>query len=154
MLGNGFLALQRSRGEWDRLVADPELMRPAVEELLRYDSPLQYLPRFATEAFKLHGQRIEKDETVIIMIGAANRDPEVFADPDVLLIDRPNSDKHLALAQGPHFCLGAALARMEGEIAFSKLIERFPNATLTDDDTAYRGSAMLRALVSLPVSLG
>ncbi|MEA3001839.1 MAG: hypothetical protein QOH81_627 [Sphingomonadales bacterium] len=154
LLGNGFLAVQRTRSEWDKLVAEPAKVRPAIEELLRYDSALQYLPRFATEDFELHGVKVEKNETVIIVIGAANRDPEVFDDPNVLRIDRPNSDKHLALAVGPHFCLGAALARMEAEVAFTTLTRRFPDIRLIGDEVSYRGSAMLRAVASLPVDLG
>ncbi len=153
LLGNGFLALQRNRAEWEKLVSDPARSAAAIEELLRYDSPLQYLPRVATRPFDVGGQTVEEGETVIIVIGAANRDPSVFVEPDTLQLDRENSGMHLALAQGPHFCLGAALARMEGELAFSTLAKRYPDITLLDDDVTYRGSAMLRAITSLPVSL-
>lgn len=154
LLGNGFRALQRFRDQWDLLVANPERVRGALDELLRYDCPLHYLPRRVIEPFELHGHSFAADETVIMMIGAANRDDAVFEDPDRLWLERPNSGKHLAFAYGPHFCLGSALAKMEGEIAFSSLLRRFPEIRMKEGDIPYRGSAMLRAIASLPVELG
>ena len=153
LLGNGFLALQRHRDQWDLLVADPSLVRGAVEELMRYDSPHHYLPRYAAEDFELGGEQIRANDTVIIVMGAANRDPEVFEDPERLDILRPNKGEQLSLAYGAHFCLGAALARLEGEIVFTTLVQRYPQARLLRDDSPYRGSAMLRAIVSLPTEL-
>jgi cytochrome P450 len=154
LLGNGFLALQRHRDQWDRLVADPSLVRGAVDELMRYDSPHHYLPRLATADFSIGDEPIGTGETVIVMMGAANRDPEVFAEPDRLDITRSNRSEHLSLAFGPHYCLGAALARMEGELVFTTLTRRFPHARLLTDDIAYGGSAMLRAIRNLPTDLG
>jgi cytochrome P450 len=154
LLGNGFLALQRHRDQWDLLVKDPSLVRGAVDELLRYDSPHHYLPRVAAEPFELGGQRIDAGDTVIVLMGAANRDPEVFDQPERLDITRPNRAEHLSLAFGPHFCLGAALARLEGEIVFATLVTRFPQARLLTDDIRYGGSAMLRAIQHLPADLG
>ena len=154
LLGNSFLALQRHRGQWDRLVADPSLARAAVDEAMRYDSPHHYLLRVALEDFTIGGERIEAGDTVIPLMGAANRDPEVFADPGTLDVTRPNRAEHLSLAFGPHFCLGAALARLEAEIVLSTLVTRFPDARLRTDRIEYGSSAMLRSVKNLPVDLG
>lgn len=154
LLGNGFLALQRHRDQWDLLVSQPDLTRGSIEEMLRYDSPHHYLPRLVAEDFELHGVEMKKGETAIIIMGAANHDETRFSDPDVFDIQRPNRGDHLSLAFGPHYCLGAALARLEGEIVFSTLVRRFPEARLLDDRSAYGGSAMLRAIQHLPVDLG
>ncbi len=88
------------------------------------------------------------------MMGAANRDESVFADPDRLDLTRPNKNEHLSFAFGAHYCIGAALARLEGDVVFSTLLRRFPDARLLDDEPAYAGSAMLRAVQSLPTDLG
>jgi hypothetical protein len=154
LLGNGFLALQRNRGQWDRLVAEPSLARAAVDEVMRYDSPHHYLLRVALEDFKIGGERIEAGDTVIPLMGAANRDPDVFADPAALDVTRPNRAEHLSLAFGPHYCLGAALARLEAEIVLSTLVTRFPDARLRTDRIEYGSSAMLRSIKNLPVDLG
>lgn len=153
LLGNGFAALQSHRSEWKKLAENPERALASLDELLRYDNPLQYLPRYATETFEIDGHTIEEGETVITIIGAANRDAEIFPDPDRLDLDRENSASHLAFSIGPHFCIGAALARMESELAFTSLAKRFPKICLTSEPLVYRGSAMLRAIASLPVSL-
>ncbi len=155
LLGNGFLALQTHRAEgWDQLLRDPSLVRGAVDELIRYDSPHHYLPRVVDEDFELHGQTIKKDQTLIVVMGAANHDETVFPDPERLDLTRPNKTNHLSFAFGAHHCLGAALARLEGEIVFSTLLRRFPEARLLDDKPTYGGSAMLRAIKSLPTDLG
>jgi cytochrome P450 len=154
LLGNGFLALQRNRDQWDLLVGDPTLMPNAVEEMFRYDSPHHYLPRYALEDFEIAGRTVHKNDTVIVVQGAANRDELMFTDPDTFDIRRPNAREHLSLAFGPHFCLGAALARLEGEIVFDRLVTQFPQARLLTDDMQYGGSAMLRAIRSLPTDLG
>jgi len=154
LLGNGYLALQRNRSQWDLIREDPSLIFDAVEEMLRYDAPLQYLPRVALSNLDIGGTLIAAGETVIVFIGAANRDPAVFAEPDRFDIRRKNKGSHLALAFGPHFCLGAALARLEGEIALGTLIRRFPEARLAIDEVSYGGSAMLRSIQALPTDLG
>jgi cytochrome P450 len=154
LLGNGFLALQRHRDQWDRLVSRPDLIAGAISELMRYDSPHHYLPRVAAADFDLHGTPVRAGQTVIIMMGAANRDETVFDHPDRLDITRLNSNAHLSFTIGAHYCLGAALARLEGEVVFSTLVRRFPEARLLDDQPAYAGSAMLRAIQSLPTDLG
>lgn len=154
LLGNGFLALQRDRDQWDLLVQDPGLVRGAVEELIRYDSPHHYLPRVVDEDFRLHDVELKAGQTVIVVMGAANRDSAQFHDPDRLDVRRPNKADHLSFAFGAHYCLGAALARLEGEIAFVTLTRRFPGARLLTDSMTYGGSAMLRAVQSLPTDLG
>jgi cytochrome P450 len=154
LLGNGFLALQRNRDQWDILREEPSLVRGAVDEILRYDTPHHYLPRVAATDFEVGGTAIPEGQTVIIVMGAANRDPQVFDDADMFDVRRSNKSDHLSLAFGAHFCLGAALARLEGEIAFATLTQRFPDAHLLTNDIAYGGSAMLRAIQSLPTDLG
>jgi cytochrome P450 len=154
LLGNGFLALQRNRDQWDRLVADPSLARAAVDEAMRYDSPHHYLLRVALDDFTISGERISTGDTVIPLMGAANRDPDVFADPATLDVTRPNRAEHLSLAFGPHYCLGAALARLEGEIVLSTLVTRFPNVRLRTGHIEYGSSAMLRSIKNLPIDLG
>ena len=154
LLGNGFLALQRHRDQWDLLREDPSLVRGSIDELIRYDSPHHYLPRVAAEDFELHGTKVSAGQTVIVVMGAANRDEAVFADPDRLDVTRSNKLDHLSFAFGAHYCIGAALARLEGDVVFSTLVRRFPDARLLDDDPAYAGSAMLRAIQSLPTDLG
>jgi cytochrome P450 len=151
LLGNGFLALQRHREQWETLVESPDLLRPAIDELLRYDTPHHYLPRVVHEEFELGGHTFRPDETLIVIMGAANRDPERFDDPDTLDITRSNASDHLSFAFGPHYCLGASLAKLEAEVVFSTLIERVPGIRLKDVPITYGGSAMLRAITSLPV---
>ncbi|GAA3759074.1 cytochrome P450 [Plantactinospora mayteni] len=154
LLGNGFLALQRHRDQWDMLVREPELVRPAIEELIRYDSPHHYLPRVVAEDFELRGTELKKNQTLIVVMGAANHDESYFPNPSVLDVTRPNKADHLSFAFGVHYCLGAALARLEGEVAFTSLLTRFPDARLLDDQPSYGGSAMLRAIQHLPTDLG
>jgi cytochrome P450 len=154
LLGNGFLDLQRHRDQWDLLRDDPSLVAGAMDELMRYDSPHHYLPRVVAEDFELHGTTLRAGQTAIIVMGAANRDEAKFPDPDRLDVTRPNKREHLSLAFGAHHCLGAALARLEGDVVFSTLLRRFPEARLLDDQPAYAGSAMLRAIQSLPTDLG
>jgi cytochrome P450 len=154
LLGNGFAALQRNRDQWDLLVDDPSLVRGAVDELIRYDSPHHSLPRVVERDFQLHDTELKAGHTAIVIMGAANRDESVFDRPDVLDVRRPNKSDHLSFAFGAHYCLGAALARLEGEIVFATLTQRFPEARLLTHDLTYGGSAMLRAIQSLPTDLG
>ena len=154
LLGNGFLDLQRHRDQWDLLRENPDLIAGAMDELMRYDSPHHYLPRVVAEDFELHGTTLRSGQTAIIVMGAANRDEAKFPEPDRLDVTRPNKREHLSLAFGAHHCLGAALARLEGDVVFSTLLRRFPEARLLDDQPAYAGSAMLRAIQSLPTDLG
>jgi cytochrome P450 len=153
LLGAGFLRLQTGSRQWQDLVDDPALVRPAIEEMLRYDPSAHYLPRYAVEDFELEGYQVRTGESMLQMIGAANRDPEVFERPDVFDIHRDNANAHVSFAVGPHFCLGAALARLEAEVMFSALVERFPDIRLTVDTVEYEGSATQPSIRSLPVRL-
>ncbi|MBY4213558.1 cytochrome P450 [Rhodococcus fascians] len=154
LLGNGFLALQRNPEQWNMLVQDPSLVRGAVEEMFRYDSPHQYLPRHVQQDMEIAGVQLRKDDSLIIVHAAANRDETVFEEPDRFDITRSNAREHLSLAFGPHHCLGAALARLEGDIVFTKLATRLPKIRITTDNVEYGGSAMLRAIRSMPVNVG
>ena len=150
LIGNGLLALLRHPGELARLRAHPELVRSAVEELLRFDSPVQATGRVATEDVELGGERVGKGALLITVIGAANRDPEIFPDPDRLDVGREDN-RHLSFGFGTHFCLGAPLARLEGELAFRALLARFPKLELATDAVRHRPNPFLRGLEALPV---
>jgi len=149
LIGNGILALLRHRDQWDRLRADPVLIRSAVEELLRYDSPVQGTVRVAAEDLELDGARIGPGERVSVMLAAANRDPAQFPDPDGLDVAR-GERRHLAFGLGPHFCLGAALARLEGQIAIGGLAEQFPGLRLASEAPEWKPSVFFRGLRALP----
>lgn len=152
LIGNGVLALLRHPDAWRRLRDDPALMPSAVEELLRYDSPVQFLTRVVTENMTLHGRTLGRGQFVLLCIGAANRDPDQFSDPDRLLLDRPNTN-HLAFGRGIHYCLGAPLARLEGQIALAALLRRWPHLHLTTEAPAWRDTLTLRGLATLPVKI-
>jgi cytochrome P450 len=152
LIGNGVLALLRHPEQLERLRADPGLAAPAVEELLRYDSPAQLISRTATVDFALRGQRIGPGDAVLAAIGAANRDPEVFAAPDRLDLTRtPNP--HLAFGLGTHACPGAQLARIEARAAIPALLGRFPALRLGRAAPVRRRTAVLRGLEHLPVQV-
>ena len=121
LIGNGVVALLHEPDQWRRLHDDPALVPGAVEELLRYDSPVQLAVRIAAEDTAVSGATIRKGEQVMVAIGGANRDPGVFDQPDQLRIDRPNASRHLAFSAGIHRCLGAALARLEARVAVAEL---------------------------------
>ena len=150
LIGNGLLALLRNRDQLELLRDDPSLIKGAVEELLRYDSPVQLTARSATADIQVAESTIPKGEEVIVLLGAGNRDPSVFPDPDRLDITRTKS-QIVSFGGGAHFCLGAGLARLEGEIAFPALLNRFPNIELAVDEPRYRATFTLRGLESLPV---
>jgi cytochrome P450 len=126
LIGNGTVALLGEPEQWRRLCAEPGLIPGAVEELLRYDSPVQMTSRIATEDLEVDGVPIRKGTPVIVAIGGANHDPEVFDQPGRLMIDRRNASRHLSFSLGIHHCLGAALARLEGRVALEELTRRFP----------------------------
>ena len=151
LIGNGTLALLRHPGELRRLREDPGLIATAVEELLRYDGPVQRTARVPSEDVKFGDQVIGKDELVMPFIGAADRDPAQFADPDRLDIGR-RENRHVAFGYGIHFCLGAPLARVEGQIALATLVQRLPKLALATDQPQFRMSLTLRGLSSLPVT--
>jgi cytochrome P450 len=150
LIGNGLLALLRNPAELARLRAEPGLLRSGIEEMLRYDSPVQATVRIPIEEIELAGQRIAAGALVVVGIGAANRDPAAFPDPDRFDVAR-GENRHLAFGFGTHFCLGAPLARLEAEIAFRALLDRFPNLRLSTPDVTYRPNVLLRGLTALPV---
>ncbi len=149
LIGNGLLSLFRHPGEMTRLLADPGLVAPAVEEILRYDTPVQFVHRLVLEDTELDGQRLREGDTVFAMLAAANRDPARFPHPDRFDVARTDN-LHLAFAWGLHFCLGARLARMEGHLVFAGLRERFCALEMLAEPVRRPGLA-IRALDSLPV---
>jgi cytochrome P450 len=155
LIGNGTLALLSSRGEWEKLQADLSLVPNAIEELLRYCGPaVSTTPRYATEDIELGGQTIRKGDMVNVVVGSADRDQTSFTDPESLDIAR-KIERHLAFGYGIHFCLGAPLARLEGEIGFKALLRRLPNLQLAVAPNAleWQGNMVLRGLKSLPVTI-
>jgi cytochrome P450 len=151
LIGNGLLALLRNSEQFQRLQNDPSLAETAVEELLRFDSPVQLTGRVALEDLEIGGKQIAQHSLVVTLLGAANRDPNEFADPDRLDIGRAEN-RHLAFGMGIHFCLGAPLARAESQIVFRTLAERFPGMALAGPPKR-RTTITLRGLESLPVRL-
>ncbi|MFD0685830.1 cytochrome P450 [Actinomadura fibrosa] len=155
LIGNGALALLRAPEHLAAVRSRPEAVPAVVEELLRYDPPVQLTLRAALEDVELDGTLIEAGRLVLLLTGAANRDPAVFADPDRLdpfrYAEGRDAPRHLAFGHGIHFCLGAPLARLEGEIALRKLFER--DVALVPGELAYRDNLVLRGLRALPVTL-
>src|SRR5438132_163661 len=137
LIGNGVLALLRNPDQLQKLRSDLSLIPSAVEEMLRYESPSQHTARLAPEDTILGGKRIAKRQAVIAVMAAGNRDPERFPEPDRLDITRSNNG-HLAFGWAAHFCFGAALARIEGQIAFELMLRRFPNWTLEPGSLVWR----------------
>jgi cytochrome P450 len=150
LIGNGLLALLRHPEQLARVQADPALVPNAVEELLRYDSPVQRTARITTEEVDLAGHHIAKGAMVVVALGAANRDPAQFADPDRLDVTRRDV-RHVSFGFGIHFCLGAPLARVEGQIALGALLRRAPGLTLDEPTLEWRESSVLRGLKRLRV---
>jgi cytochrome P450 len=151
LIGNGTMALLRHPDQLRRLREDPGLIASAVEELLRYDGPVQRTARIPSADVTIGGQTIGKGEMVMPFLGAADRDPAQFPDPDRLDITRADN-RHIAFGMGIHFCLGAPLARMEGQIAINTLVQRLPKLGLATARPEFRQSLTLRGLQTLPVS--
>jgi cytochrome P450 len=151
LIGNSALTLIRQSDALQRLLEEPELIRPALEEVMRYESPVQTTSRVALEPVELRGQRIAAGSNVNLMIAAANRDPEQFDEPDRYIIDRrPN--RHLTFAHGPHFCLGSALARNVAQIAVLSLVQRCRNLRLVSEEVEWAPGFAFRHPKSLPVT--
>lgn len=151
LIGNGMLALLQHPEQMQLLRENPTLLPSAIEELLRYAGPIIYSSRFAAEDILMHGKLITKGELVLISLAAANIDPQKFSNPKKLDITREENE-HLAFGKGIHHCLGAPLARLEGEIAFGTLLQRLPNLSLAiDPEHLIYSPSKLRSLVSLPV---
>jgi cytochrome P450 len=151
LMGNGLLTLMRNPEQLAQLRDDPSLIPSAVEELLRYESPSQHTGRIAREDVQIGDRQIGKGQAVMAIMAAANRDPDRFPDPDRLILDR-SDNKHLAFGWSSHFCFGAPLARMEGQIAFETLLRRLPNLELVPGPLTWRNNSGLRGLMALPVT--
>ena len=151
LIASGFLTLLRDSGSLDQLRNHPEIAASAIEELLRFESPVQHTARIAPADMKLGRKTIQKGSRVVAALAAANRDPNRFLDPDRLDLVRPDN-RHVAFGWAAHFCFGAPLARMEGQIAFNTLLRRLLRPTLLDAKLEWRNNAGLRGLTSLKIS--
>jgi cytochrome P450 len=149
LIGNGLTALFDHPAEQARLWAEPELAPAAVEEILRFDSPVQFVHRNVLEELEIDGHRLAPGDVVMTLLAAANRDPARFADPDRFDVGRPDN-LHVAFAWGLHFCLGARLARMEGQLVLEGLVERFARVEPAGEPVRNPGLA-IRGFESLPV---
>jgi cytochrome P450 len=153
LIGNGVLALLRNPDQLEKLRSDLSLIPSAVEELLRYESPSQHTARLAPEDTILGGRRIQKRQAVIAVMAAGNRDPERFPDPDRLDITRADN-RHLAFGWAAHFCFGAALARIEGQVAFELMLRRLPHWAFEPGPLVWRSNLGLRGLTKLLLHFG
>jgi hypothetical protein len=150
LIAGGFLTLLRNPDSLEQLLTRPEIVASAVEELLRFESPVQHTARIAPDNMQLGGKTIQKGSRVVAVLAAANRDPNRFPDPDRLDLLRPDN-RHLAFGWAGHFCFGAPLARMEGQIAFNLLLSRLLRPALLDDTLNWRNNAGLRGLTKLNI---
>jgi cytochrome P450 len=154
LIGNGLWSLLTHPDQWQLLRDDPSLIPNAIEEILRFESPVQAVARTVAEPLELHGVTLEKRELVVGLLGAANRDPEAFEDPDRLDITRKDV-RSLAFGGGIHFCLGAQLARIEAAVVFETILQRIPDLRLLEPDRPKRRpSFALRGVTELPVAWG
>jgi cytochrome P450 len=145
LLGNGMLALLQRPEQWNELKRDTSLMPSALRELLRFDSPVQYTGRRLKVDIALHGRQMKKGDLVIPLIGAANRDPSRFTEPDTLDLRR-NEGSHLSFGYGPHVCIGATLTYLEADIAFRSVMQRLPHLQLADETLSWGHNAVYRSL--------
>jgi hypothetical protein len=152
LLGNGVRLLVDNPDQLEILRTEPDLWPNAVDEILRLESPVQMTARVADKDVELAGRRVGKDSFVAMIIAAANRDPAVFENPTKFDVRRENANRHLAFSGGRHFCLGAALARLEGEVGLRRLFDRFPELTVVAPGQR-RPTRVLRGWQSLPVRL-
>ena len=151
LIGNGMLALFRNPDQMAKLQAEPALIKTAVEEFLRYDGSVQITARVALEDIEIGGKTIRKNQQALLLLGAANRDPAHFSDPDRLDITR-QENPHLTFGHGIHHCLGAPLARVEAQIAINSMLHRMPDIHLSTDQLEWRDMLTLRGLQALPVT--
>jgi cytochrome P450 len=154
LIGNGMLALGRNLDQLRGLRRDRLLMPSAIDEMLRYDGPVQSTVRYATQDLDIDSTKIPKGTSIFVIIAAANRDPAHFSDPDKFDVSRTPND-HVAFGEGIHFCIGSALARLEAAVALEMVLDRFPNLKLADPNApvTYKGSYFLRGLSELPMSI-
>jgi cytochrome P450 len=152
LIGNGMLALMRQPDQLEKLKQDPALIKGAVEEILRYVNPVQIVNRYTSEDMEIAGVRIPRGAHLQLLLASANHDPQYVTDPEELNITREEA-RHVAFSQGIHYCLGAPLARLEGEIAFSTLLKRLPDIRLdiAPENLEWRPAYELRGLKALPV---
>lgn len=150
LIGNGMYALLLNPDQLDLLRSNPDLIDSAVEELLRYDSPVSFIPYLVSERLELRGNILNPNDTVYLLVNSANRDPDAFENPDTLDIERRNN-KHLSFGLGSHFCIGANLARLEAQIAINSLLKRAKNVRLASSNIKYRSNLRPRKLSALPV---
>ncbi|WP_037077265.1 cytochrome P450 [Pseudonocardia spinosispora] len=150
IIGNGVVGLMQHPAQRDALLADPTLAATLVEEVLRLEAPAQYSVRIALRPVTVAGHSLERGTPVVTLLAGANRDPEVFPNPNALDLSRPNSRDHLSFAAGIHYCIGAGLARMEGEIALKALFARFPDLRI-EGKVAYCPSRVIRGPYVLPI---
>lgn len=150
LIGNGLLSLMGQPDQLEKLKQAPSLMKKAIEEFVRHESPVQRMLRVVTQDLEFDGRQLRKGQLVAAMIGAGNRDPEKFPDPDRLDITRKNNE-HIGFGVGVHYCLGAPLARTEAEIAIGTILKRCPNLQFADETPVWRENIMLRNLNSFPV---
>lgn len=153
LIGNGVLSLLRNPDQLEKIRSDLSLIPSAVEEFLRYESPIQYTARLAPEDTVLGGKELRKGQAVLAVMASANRDPECFPDPDRLDITR-RDNRHVAFGWGAHFCFGAPLARLEGQTAFEEMLVRMPDLVLDSGPLVWRTNQAYRGLKALPVSFG
>jgi cytochrome P450 len=153
LIGNGMLALLLNPEQLEKLKGDPALMKPAIEELLRFVNPVQLVNRYAIEKIQIAGQEIPAGAHLVMAVGAADHDPACATNPEQLDLAREDA-KHVAFGQGIHYCLGAPLARLEGEIAFATLLNRLPNLSLAvrPESLQWRPAVELRGLAELAVT--
>jgi cytochrome P450 len=154
LIALGLRELLRDGEQWARIREEPALIRGAVEELLRWVSPVQWIARVSTVDQEIGGVEVARGDAVHLVLAAANRDPEAFVDPETFDVTRADASEHLALGFGPHFCLGNALARLEARIALEALVRRYPDIRLAGEPRSWTGAAMLRTLTDLPVVMG
>jgi cytochrome P450 len=152
LIGNGLLALLRNPEQLRLLVEEPDLLPAAVDELTRYDSPVQFVYRVATEPVVLRGQTIPVDGVLMLLLGSGNHDPEAFAEPDRLDVRR-RPRHYLSFGTGAHACLGAFLARLEATVALGALLKRFPSPTLVDEPLVWHANPIFHGVERLPVLL-
>jgi cytochrome P450 len=153
LIGNGIVALQNNPDQLQLLRDDPDLWPNAIEEILRYDSPVQVTGRIPTEDVDIEGFRLRKGRMLVLLLGGANRDPNVFANPNTFDVTRDNARDHVAFSSGVHACLGASLARKEGVIALRALFENYPELALSGPPV-HRGLINLHGYEHLPATLG
>lgn len=152
LIGNGMCALLQNPQAAAELRENPEIIRAAVEEILRYESPIQYTARMVKDEAEICGQRLRKGQTILCMLGAANRDAQQFKEPDRLNLKRV-TNQHLAFGAGAHFCIGNQLARLEGQVAILRMAQQFPKMRLATERPDWAPNFGFRGLKTLPVAL-